>query len=110
MAAPKTHKAPKTKYATVLYHRVVQLEVPRDPSLPPLSPEEQAAHDRNVQALRNAPIELLQLDATAYPGNSGGPVIEVSTGLVVGVVMSFGWLPKVDIGYEWFNANILDLF
>ncbi len=41
---------------------------------------------RNVQALRNAPIELLQLDATAYPGNSGGPVIEVSTGLVVGVV------------------------
>lgn len=53
MAAPKTHKAPKTKYATVLYHRVVQLEVPRDPSLPPLSPEEQAAHDRNVQALRS---------------------------------------------------------
>jgi serine protease Do len=41
---------------------------------------------RNVQALRQAPIEILQLDATAYPGNSGGPVIDIATGLVVAVV------------------------
>lgn len=41
---------------------------------------------RNVQALRHAPIEILQLDATAYPGNSGGPVLDIATGLVVAVV------------------------
>jgi S1-C subfamily serine protease len=28
----------------------------------------------------------MQLDATAYPGNSGGPVIDIETGDVVGVL------------------------
>ncbi|MFO1267884.1 MAG: trypsin-like peptidase domain-containing protein [Rubrivivax sp.] len=30
--------------------------------------------------------EVLQLDATAYPGNSGGPVLDAETGAVVAVV------------------------
>ena len=39
-----------------------------------------------VQVMRGDPIELLQLDATTFPGNSGGPVIDTATGRVVGVV------------------------
>jgi serine protease Do len=41
---------------------------------------------RAVARLREGNFEILQLDATAYPGNSGGPVLDVNTGRVVGVV------------------------
>ncbi len=33
-----------------------------------------------------APYEVFQLDATAYPGNSGSPVFDPGTGRVIGVV------------------------
>jgi serine protease Do len=39
-----------------------------------------------VLRLREGSFELLQLDATAYPGNSGGPLLDVASGQVVGVV------------------------
>ena len=38
-----------------------------------------------IQALRS-PFDVLQLDATAYPGNSGSPVFRQDNGQVVGVV------------------------
>lgn len=41
---------------------------------------------RAVSRLRAGNFEVLQLDATAYPGNSGGPVFETETGSVVGVL------------------------
>jgi serine protease Do len=41
---------------------------------------------RAVSRLRQGNFELLQLDATAYPGNSGGPAIDAETGRVLGVV------------------------
>ena len=41
---------------------------------------------KSVQVMRGAPLRLLQLDATTFPGNSGGPLIDIGTGRVVGVI------------------------
>lgn len=40
---------------------------------------------QRIAALRD-PFDVLQLDATAYPGNSGSPVYRADTGVVVGVI------------------------
>lgn len=40
----------------------------------------------SIAALRGGGFDILQLDATAYPGNSGGPVLDAETGQVLGVV------------------------
>jgi len=40
-----------------------------------------------IKAMRD-PYDVLQLDATAYPGNSGSPVFDQRTGKVLGVINS----------------------
>ncbi len=45
-----------------------------------------ALNQRAVRQLREGSFEILQLDITAYPGNSGGPVLDIATGEVVGVI------------------------
>lgn len=39
-----------------------------------------------IARVRRGAFDILQLDAIAYPGNSGGPVFDADTGQVVGVV------------------------
>ena len=46
----------------------------------------QALSPRAIRSLRDGPTDIFQLDAVAYPGNSGGPVFDVRTGEVVGVI------------------------
>ena len=41
---------------------------------------------RALVRLREGNYEVLQLDATAYPGNRGGPLLDADTGRVVGIV------------------------
>ena len=41
---------------------------------------------RTIARLRSGSFDIYQLDATAYPGNSGGPVLDAETGQVVGIV------------------------
>lgn len=52
-------------------------------AIPQISPS--ALDVRMIKRLRD-PYDVFQLDATAYPGNSGSPLYDPSTGDVVGVV------------------------
>lgn len=44
--------------------------------------------EKVIRSLRDGNFSIFQLDGTAYPGNSGGPLFDVATGEVVGVVNS----------------------
>lgn len=58
-------------------------------SIAPLAmpaPHASALRDAAIAALRREAFDILQLDATAYPGNSGGPVLDAATGQVLGVI------------------------
>jgi S1-C subfamily serine protease len=53
-------------------------------ALPP--PSSQQLNEKTLRTLREGSFDIYQLDATAYPGNSGGPVLDVESGAVVGVI------------------------
>lgn len=69
-------------YAHVTHRGIVSA---RTAIVPPAAGP-QGLSERAVRQLRQGSFEVVQLDATAYPGNSGGPVIDLETGEVVGVV------------------------
>jgi S1-C subfamily serine protease len=68
---------------TPVTHRGIVASVtavaPPPPSARQLAP--QAVH-----RMRQGSFDIYQLDAVAYPGNSGGPLIDVQSGQVVGVI------------------------
>lgn len=50
------------------------------------TPTARALNESTIRAVRAGPFDIFQLDGTAYPGNSGGPLFDPDTGEVLGVV------------------------
>ena len=46
----------------------------------------QQLNARTIASLRSGSFDIFQLDATAYPGNSGGPMFDTDSGEVLGVI------------------------
>jgi len=43
-------------------------------------------NEKVIKSLRSGTFEVYQLDGTAYPGNSGGPLFEMEKGEVIGII------------------------
>jgi S1-C subfamily serine protease len=69
-------------YALVAHHGIVASIT--SVALP--APSARQLDPRALIKLRDGNFEIYQLDATAYPGNSGGPVIDAESGVVIGIV------------------------
>jgi S1-C subfamily serine protease len=67
---------------TPVTHRGIISAITPDviPTLP-----SQKIDDKLLRRL-NAPFNVFQLDATAYPGNSGSPLYDTDTGEVIGII------------------------
>ena len=50
------------------------------------APDADRLNAKAIRRLRSGSFDIYQLDATAYPGNSGGPVLDAESGEVVAVI------------------------
>jgi S1-C subfamily serine protease len=57
-------------------------------AIAPPSPTSQQLSAKAIRSLRSGSFDIFQLDAVAYPGNSGGPLFDADTGEVLGVINS----------------------
>lgn len=69
-------------YAHVV-HRAMVSSIPS--SVPP-SPDADRLRGSAIRGVREGTFDIFQLDAVAYPGNSGGPLFRPETGEVVGMM------------------------
>jgi len=46
----------------------------------------QQLNEKVIKRLKSGTFDVYQLDGTAYPGNSGGPLLDRETGEVIGII------------------------
>ena len=68
--APVTHRAMVSSVTSIALPTVTQRQL----------------DSTAIRRLRAEPIPIFQLEATAYPGNSGSPLYDIETGGVVGII------------------------
>lgn len=68
---------------SVVTHRAMVSSI--TPAVLP-SPSADRLREQAIRGLREGSFDIFQLDATAYPGNSGGPLFDPDTGEVLGVM------------------------
>lgn len=69
-------------FSPVTHHGIVSAVTPI--ALP--TPTAQQLNEKLIRRLKSGTFNIFQLDATAYPGNSGSPVFDVDGGEVIGVI------------------------
>jgi S1-C subfamily serine protease len=69
-------------FSPVIHHGIISSHV--SSTAPP--PAAGQLSERSIASVRAGAFEILQLDAIAYPGNSGGPLFNAESGNVVGVI------------------------
>jgi S1-C subfamily serine protease len=42
--------------------------------------------EKSIRSIRDGSFNIFQLDGTAYPGNSGGPLFDADSGEVIGII------------------------
>lgn len=69
-------------FSPVTHHGLISSITPA--ALP--TPSARVLNEATIRSVRAGPFDIFQLDGTAYPGNSGGPLFNPDTGEVLGVV------------------------
>ena len=69
-------------FSPVTHHAMVSAITPV--ALP--SQSAQQLDEKVIRRLKSGAFQVLQLDGTAYPGNSGSPLYDIDTGAVVGII------------------------
>jgi S1-C subfamily serine protease len=69
-------------YTPVTHHGIISAVT----AIAKPAPAARQLNNKTILRLREGSFDIYQLDATAYPGNSGGPVLDVNSGKVVGVI------------------------
>lgn len=67
-------------------HAVHRAMVASIPSSVPPSPDAERLRESAIRGVREGTFDIFQLDAVAYPGNSGGPLFRPDSGEVVGMM------------------------